>query len=588
MSDNNISQLSLLEANSEYQQLVKMIRKHDDLYYNCNAPAITDFEYDKLRQRLLYLEALYPVLKTPTSPSVTIGSPISKKAKPVTHLIPMLSLENAFNQQDLEKFITKAAKLISVPIETIDYCCEQKIDGLSVSLTYENGLLIQASTRGNGYIGEDVTENAMSVSDIPHKISITEHINVRGEIYMPIRAFNEINEIRRKCNEVEFVNPRNAAAGSLRQLDAKVTATRHLRFFAYYLDGLNLKTQIEILKMLRELGFSVCDFEHCYTIDEFQKYFLKIQNIRSNLEYAIDGVVLKINNLLLQNQLGFAGRNPRHSIAYKFPAEQATTKLIGIEINIGRTGKVTPVAILLPVSISHATITRSTLHNFKEVVTKNLSIGDTVIIERSGDVIPKIVGIQKKATNLSPVRVPDICPVCRSKLVSFDEYVDIFCPNRYACPAQIVNYITYFASKPCFDIKGLSTRQVRELFDMGLIRSAIDLFKLRTDNNIDILIGKKGWGRLSVRNLLNSIDISRNITLHRFINALGIPDIGTGLSKILSDEFKFVELFMHATNEQLKNINGLGNKKIQNIIQFLNDNINTEFVNNLLKHVKIV
>ncbi len=588
MSDDDIKTLSLLEANSEYQKLVQIIRKHDDLYYNYNAPIITDAEYDKLRRRLLYIEELYPVLKTSNSPSVKIGSPISKKAKPVMHLTPMLSLDNAFTVQDLEKFIARVPKLINVPIDALDYCCEQKIDGLSVSLIYDHGSLVQASTRGNGYVGEDVTANAMYVIDIPHDIPLTKHIEVRGEIYMPIKAFNEINKICRDNNEMEFVNPRNAAAGSLRQLDAQVTATRHLCFFAYYLEGLTLNTQIEVLQKLQELGFSVCSFEHCNTLEGFQKYFLKIQNLRQKLEYAIDGVVLKINNLSFQRQLGFAGRNPRHSIAYKFPAEQATTELIDIEVNVGRTGKITPVAILKPANIANSTITRATLHNFNEISNKNLNIGDIVIIERSGDVIPKIIGVQKKAIKPLSIIVPDACPACGSKLTKIDGYTDIFCPNRYGCSAQIVNYITYFASKPCFDIKGLGLKQVKELFDMRLIHSAIDLFDLKNDNNINILPTRKGWGITSVRNLLDAIDSSRNITLHRFINALGIPDIGLGQAKVLANEFNSVDLFMNATSEKLSNISGLGETRIQNITTFINNPINIEFVSNLLKYIKIV
>ncbi len=582
------SRPGLLEANDEYTKLVKLIRKYDYLYYNKDTSEISDAEYDKLRQRLLFLEELYPILRTSNSPSVKIGAPIGSKFNPVEHKTPMLSLENAFSFEDLDKFVTKACKYANIKKEELDYCCEQKIDGLSVSLIYSNGQLIKASTRGNGYIGEDVTKNAMQVVNIPHEISISEDIEVRGEVYMPITTFNELNEERKDNKEQSFVNPRNAAAGSLRQLDEQITAKRNLRFFAYYLSGIEIKTQIEVLTKLEALGFPVCCFEHCNTINEFQNYCLKIQKIRQDLDYAIDGVVLKINNLSLQEQLGFAGRNPRHSVAYKFPAEHVATKLVDIEVNVGRTGKITPVAILEPVQIAGSIVSRATLHNFNEINDKKLSLGDTISLERSGDVIPKIVDVLKKSSEPIIIDSPINCPSCGSILIKPNNYVDIFCPNKYECSAQVLAYITYFASKPCFDIKGLGKKQVKDLYNLGLVRTPIDLFNLKT-SYIDFGLQKKaGWGDLSVQNLLTSIEQSRTITLHKFINALGIPEIGNGLAENLANEFKSIDVFMNASEEQFRKMRGLGISKISNIVQFISNEINVDFVKKLLQHVRIV
>ncbi len=582
------SKLELLRANAEYIKLVKLINKYDDLYYNHDTSAISDAEYDKLRQRLLYLEELYPILRTPNSPSVKVGASISNKFSPVEHKIPMLSLENAFNFKDLEEFIARACKYANITTECLDYCCEQKIDGLSVSLIYEKGSLVRASTRGNGYIGEDVTKNVKQVINIPHEIPIVENVEIRGEIYMPITAFNKLNEERQRKGKQTFVNPRNAAAGSLRQLDERITAKRNLCFFAYYMLGIKLTSQINVLEKLKELKFSVCDFEHCNTIDEFQNYFLKIKKIRNKLDYAIDGVVLKINNLELQNQLGFAGRNPRHSIAYKFPAEQVETKLLNIEVNVGRSGKITPVAILKPVQLCGSTVSRATLHNFKEIKNKSISIGDVILVEKSGDVIPKIIGISRKKSKQTSIIVPTNCPSCASNLVKMDGYIDIFCPNKYGCPAQALAYIIYFASKQCFDINGLGKKQVEELYNFGLVHSPIDLFNLKK-SYIDFgLELKQGWGSLSVQNLLASIEKSRSISFRKFINALGIHEIGCNLSEKIADDFKSIDVLMSTTEERLQCINGLGQSKINNIIQFVSNKINIDFVNKLLHHVNII
>lgn len=585
MSNNKT--LSLLEANTEHQKLVKLLRKYDNLYYNCNSSPIPDAEYDKLRQRLLYLEELFPILQTPNSPSQKVGCPINKLFCPVKHSIPMLSLENAFNFEDLKKFIVRATNFLGVDTEDIDYCCEQKIDGLSLSLMYENGKLIRASTRGDGYVGEDVTQNVMTIIDIPHNVEIKSSIEVRGEVYMPLQIFSELNSSRISHNEKPFTSPRNAAAGSLRQLDSNVTASRHLQFFAYSLIGIKLDTQIDVLNQLRNFGFSVCDFEHCNTIEEFQQYSLKIQSIRQTLNHDIDGTVLKINNLSLQEKLGFVGRNPRHSVAYKFPAEQVFTKLRGIEVNVGRTGKLTPVALLEPVTIMGTTVTRATLHNFSKISDQDLHIGDMILLERSGDVIPKVVEIKHTAKNADKVGIPKICPSCGASLVTLPNYIDIYCPNHYNCPNQSLAYITYFVSKGCFDISGLGNKQIKDLYEVGAIRSPIDLFKLKDSYFKYNLTNRIGWGQTSIMKLLEAIDNRRTISLHRFINALGIPEIGNNFAKNLAESFGSIDKLMQANSEQLQTIKGLGKIKIQNILQFISNPINIKFVNDILQYITV-
>lgn len=620
----SIEELTLLEANNEIKILIKEIKYYDDMYYNHNKSVISDAEYDKLRLRLNEIENKYPILKTSNSPSNKIGSPIkSNKFESVKHDIPMLSLSNTFNKDDVYKFIEKAKKYLKVNDDILlDYCFEQKIDGVSLSILYKNGILYKASTRGDGYVGEDVTQNVLQIHNIPKNIGNIEGIiEVRGEVYMPISVFNQLNEENNEYNKSQIKNntteqllinintnninnkkindskqerfstTRNAASGSLRQLDPSVTASRNLMFFAYYIHSsnntINPRTQIEVLELLKELKFNVCNYEHGNTIEEFIDYCEKIKQIRNTLDYEIDGTVLKINSLEIQNKLGFVGRNPRHSVAYKFPASQAITTINNIEINVGRTGKLTPVAILEPVNIQGSTISKVTLHNFKEINSKKLSIGDEIIIERSGDVIPKIVGIHKKNNN-NIIETPSICPYCGTKLIQIDSSVDIFCPNHYSCPEQAIRYIIYFVSKNCFDIEGLGNKQVKELYNMEFIRTPIDLFTLESNININKLINKEGWGKVSVSNLLSSINKRREISLDRFITSLGINEIGNLIAVDIANYYKNIDNFLNTNKDELHNISKLGEKRINTIIQFIQNDINLNFINEIRKYINII
>ena len=696
-----VEELTLLEANNEIKKLIKDIKYYDDMYYNKNKSVISDEEYDKLRLRLNEIENKYPILKTNNSPSNKVGSPIkSNKFAPVKHDTPMLSLSNTFNKDDVYKFIERTKKYLQVDKDTFTsdfcFCFEQKIDGVSLSIIYKDGKLYKASTRGDGYVGEDVTQNVLQIHSIPKYIgNIKGIIEVRGEVYMPLSVFHKLNNnidkisgnvythrinnmeendnvIKNRCklympistfnkinnnigesignvytlretqveennkllkdrsklymplsmfhklnNNVDkisgnvypstiknnisnnmqnkrqekFSTTRNAASGSLRQLDPSVTASRNLMFFAYYINSNNEtikpKTQIEVLELLKELKFNVCEYEYGNTIEEFMNYCEKIKQIRNTLDYEIDGTVLKINSLEIQNKLGFVGRNPRHSVAYKFPASQAITTINKIEINVGRTGKLTPVAILEPVTIQGSTISKVTLHNFKEINSKKLSIGDEIIIERSGDVIPKIVGINKKSNN-NIIETPSICPYCGTKLVQIDDSVDIFCPNHYSCPEQAIRYIIYFASRNCFDIDGLGNRQVKELYNMGIIRTPIDLFKLESNIDINILMNKEGWGEVSVNNLLVSINKRREIQLNRFITSLGINEIGGIIATDIANYYNNINNFLNTNVEELQNITKLGEKRINTIIQFIKNDINLNFIKELKKYIKIM
>ena len=617
----SIEVLTLLEANVEIKQLIKQIQYYDDMYYNKNKSLISDIEYDKLRSRLKAIEDKYPVLKHNNSPSYQIGAPVkSSRFVKINHNTPMLSLANTFNKDDVYKFIEKAGKYLKTASDIFDYCFEQKIDGVSLSIIYKDGKLFNASTRGDGYIGEDVTQNVLQINNIPKYIgNIDGIVEVRGEVYMTISTFNQlnkqnINDIDNTCTysnkknnintfnildntiivqnkQAKFSTTRNAASGSLRQLDPLVTASRNLKFFAYYINSNNYairpRTQVEVLELLKVLKFDVCNYEHGNTIEQFIEYCNKIQNIRNTLDYEIDGTVLKINSLELQNKLGFVGRNPRHSLAYKFHAMQIVTTIKSIVINVGRTGKLTPVAILEPVNIQGSNVSKVTLHNFKEITNNKLSIGDKIIIEKSGDVIPKMVGISKRNNNNSIV-IPTTCPYCGTKLIHNNDSIDIFCPNHYSCPEQSVRYITYFVSKQCFNIEGLGNKQVKELYDMNIITNPIDLFTLENNLYINKLLNKDGWGTVSINNLLRSINNSRNISFSRFITSLGINDIGGNIASDIAHYYNNINNFLKTNKDELQNINKLGTRRIEIIIQFITNEINLKFIKEILKYINII
>lgn len=574
----------------EIKYLRREISKHDNLYYNSAFPEISDSEYDRLRNRLSELETQFPEIVTKNSPSNRVGAPVGLTLKKIQHRSPMLSLENAFSGEDLENFLHRVSKFLVLQPSDISFCAERKIDGLSASIIYENGSLKYAATRGDGYIGEDITQNLKTINDIPHQIRMDGEIEIRGEIYMPIATFEDLNKRREEADERLFSNPRNAAAGSIRQLDPDITASRNLKFFAYYINSFDRNfestTQYEMLDLLMNLGFKVSDYELCHE-GNMMDFCDRTLNSRWLLEYEIDGVVFKVNDIDYQRRLGFVGRHPRHSIAFKFPAEEAKTKILDISVNVGRSGKVTPVAILEPVLLSGAIISRATLHNFEEIKRKGIAIGDMVTILRSGDVIPKIIstGASERHPDSRVFDVPDCCPACGCKLIKRTGRIDLFCSNRYRCPSQIIKYISYFVSKNCFDIVGLGEKQIEEFYTEGRIKSAVDIFKLAS--MMGDLSQKPGWSEVSVRKLFESIDKSRIVSLPKFIASLGIPGIGEIVAQILSNEFGDIENLSRASIERLSEINGLGEITALEIFDFFRDELNKKFIDELLEFVHI-
>ncbi|MBQ8650970.1 MAG: NAD-dependent DNA ligase LigA [Alphaproteobacteria bacterium] len=573
--------LTLLEAKKEWDNLRRKIEYHDDLYYNQNRTEISDAAYDKLRVRILELEKAFPELQV-NSPTKKVGAKPKSNLKKIQHRLPMLSLDNAFSISDMQDFLDRCKRFLNDNTMNFELCAEQKIDGLSASIVYENGKLKYAATRGDGHTGEDVTNNILTIKDIPHEISEHGIIEVRGEVYMLRSVFNKLNE----SDDIIFANPRNAAAGSLKQLDSKITASRELSFFAYYIDRLDLKTQSEVMQTLNKLGFKTSEYGLCSSVDDIETYYKKTLEHRHNLDYEIDGTVFKINSIELQNRLGYIGRSPRHSIAFKFPPEEAETEILDIEINVGRTGKITPVAILKPVRLAGVIVSRATLHNFDEIKRKSISIGDTILIQRSGDVIPKITEVVRKSSN-DVFKEPEFCPACGSNLLKHPDLVDLYCINRNGCKAQIIRYLSYFVSKGCFDISGLSEKQIVEFVEEGRVSNAVDIFKLKEKELTSPLALKDGWGALSAKNLYEAIENARNISLPKFIASLGIPGIGEVTSQMLANKFESIESLQSATKLDFLKIDGLGELLAEEISCYFQNDENRIFIQELQKQVSI-
>lgn len=587
----SLDNLTREKVQDELEFLKKELKRHDDLYYNLSNPEITDVEYDELRKRLNELENHFPALKSSDSPSQKVGATVGNLFSKITHKTPMLSLDNAFSKDDMLSFVERVRRFLKLSdTDGIEFCAEQKIDGLSASILYQNGKLLYGATRGDGYIGEDITKNLKTIDNIPHNIEYLGELEVRGEVYMPIDSFNKLNEFRELNAEQTFANPRNAASGSLRQLDPEVTRERNLKFFAYYIrstdSNLKFNTQTEVMEYLQKLGFSTARYELCRTTDEIMTYYDEIYSTRGKLNYDIDGTVFKVNSLELQERLGFVGRSPRHSLAFKFPPEIAETKILDILINVGRTGKITPVAVLEPTNLMGATISKATLHNFEETKRKSIAIGDSVKILRSGDVIPKILAVTQKSSN-QVFEPPLKCPSCGAALVQYPQLVDLYCPNRYSCPEQVVNYISYFVSKSCFNIVGFGQKQILEFYNEGRIKSAIDIFKLEDYDKHFPLSQKPGWGKTSAAKLYNAINASKTISLPRFIASLGIPGVGEVISEMLTSKFESLDNLITASKADLVDIEGLGELIASEIYSFFRNQVNIDFVHELVKCVTI-
>lgn len=547
-----VSDLTFTEAKKEHKALTQNIQEHDKAYYQEDQPLISDADYDFLRNRLLELEAKFPKLVNPDSPTQKVGAAPASKFKKITHSIPMLSLGNAFSREDVEDFIGRMHRFLGHGRgETIDIIAEPKIDGLSCSIRYENGLLVKAATRGDGMTGEDVTENVKTIQSIPQKLSgnYPEILEVRGEIYMDKRDFSELNQKQESLGKARFANPRNAAAGSLRQLNAKITAERKLKFFGYAWGEASQplgQTQTEARTNLKQLGFTLNEPSAlCHSVDDIMRHYHHIETIRSGLDFDIDGVVYKANDLALQERLGFVARAPRWATAHKFPAEKAKTHLKKITIQVGRTGALTPVAELEPVTVGGVVVSRATLHNKDEIDRKDIREGDLVILQRAGDVIPQIIDVDldQRPKAAAKYLFPTECPECGSAAKQEQGEVVVRCTGGLICPAQIVERLKHFVSKAAFDIDGLGKKNIEYFHSTGEIKTPADIFTLekRDQTSPRPLRGREGWGVKSAQQLFASIQAKRTISLERYIYALGIPQIGQTTAKLLAKEYKSLD-----------------------------------------------
>ncbi len=563
------------------------INYHNYRYYVLDQPEISDAEYDLLMQELIDLEEKYPRFITPDSPTQRVGAPPLEKFETVTHSIPMLSLENAFNEQEAREFDERVKRFLKTE-KSIEYVVEPKVDGVAVELVYEDGKFTVGSTRGDGYIGEDVTQNLKTVRSIPLTLlqrvaPAPSRLEVRGEVYIGIKAFKELNEKRMKDGLSLFANPRNAAAGSLRQLDSKITAERPLDIFCYGVGlavGRTFKTHFEILDTLAKWGFKVNPhIRRCAGIDEAIEHYNRIEEIHHDLPYEMDGTVIKVNSLSLQDRLGAKTKSPRWALAYKFKAVQATTRIIDIKVQVGRTGALTPVAVMEPVVVGGVEVSRATLHNPDEIKKKDVRIGDTVLVQRAGDVIPEVVMPipSKRRGGERLFKMPKNCPVCNTPVERPQDEVIPRCPNP-RCPAKMKESIIHFASKGAMDIDGMGEKLVNQLVDKRLVKDASDLYYLTLDQlaNLDRMAEK------SAQNIIGAIEGSKKTTLTRFLYALGIRHVGEHIAQVLADNFRGLNGIKEAKEEELTNIEEIGPEMATSIVSFFRDENNLRIIKRIL------
>jgi DNA ligase (NAD+) len=570
------------------EKLRAEIREHNYKYYVLNSPTISDAKYDKLFRELQDLEAKYPELITPDSPTQRVGAEPLKAFKQVKHEVPMLSLQNAFKEQELQAFGKRIKDKLKIT-KSIEFVCEPKFDGVSVSLLYENGVLVRGATRGDGNVGEDVTQNVRTIAAIPLKLRSHDYphiLEVRGEAYIPKKDFEKYNKLALEAKEKVFVNPRNAAAGSLRQLDPNITAKRPLQIYCYTIVRIDERKmpnqQSEILKLLKKWGFRVnSEIKIVSGIEGCLNYYQKMQRKRNDLSYEIDGVVYKVNDLNFQTKLGIVSRAPRWAIAHKFPAQEELTKVIDVEFQVGRTGALTPVARLKPVFVGGATISNATLHNIDEIKRKDIRIGDTVVVRRAGDVIPEVAAVvmEQRPKHTKPVKLPSHCPVCKSEVVKAEGEVVARCSGGLFCKAQRKETIKHFASKTALDIEGLGDKIVEQLVDEGLVDHVTDLYTL----TVDKIANLERMGEKSAQNLINAIEKSKKTTLTKFLYALGIREVGITTARSLASYFSDLDDLMRANEEALQNIPDIGPVAALHIATFFRQKHNLELIAKLRK-----
>ena len=564
------------------KQLREEIETHNYRYYVLDAPTIPDAEFDKLFRELQQLEAEHPELASPDSPTQRVGAPPLSAFSQVTHRVPMLSLNNAFADEEVQAFDRRVRE--GLGRDLIDYAVEPKFDGLAISLVYENGLLVMAATRGDGYSGEDVTANVKTIHAVPLKLHVQQPprlLEVRGEVLMLKRDFERLNEAQRAKGEKEFANPRNAAAGSLRQLDSKISAARKLTFFAYALgavEGVALpRLHSQVMQWLTELHFPVCHERSVVQgVEGLLGYYRELGAQREALPFEIDGVVYKVNDLAAQDELGFVSRAPRFAVAHKFPAQEMMTEVLDIDVQVGRTGAITPVARLKPVFVGGVTVTNATLHNEDEVRRKDVQIGDFVIVRRAGDVIPEVVSVirDKRPAHARPFRMPSHCPVCGSHIVKLPDEAVARCSGGLFCPAQRKQALLHFASRRALDIEGLGDKLVEQLVDNQLVSTPADIYRL----DLPTLANLERMAEKSASNILAAIEHSKHTSLARFIYALGIRNVGEATAKDLARHFGNLEALLEADAEQLLAVPDVGPIVAQSISDFFSEPHNREVI----------
>ena len=609
-----VDKLTEPQAKAELKRLAAAIGEHDKRYYQEDAPTVSDADYDALRRRNEEIEARFPDLVRADSPSRRVGAqPASKFAK-VRHAVPMLSLGNAFSDDEVREFAERVRRFLRLPEdEKVAFTAEPKIDGLSCTLRYEGGRLLRAATRGDGAEGEDVTPNVRTLSDIPHELrgkGVPAVCEVRGEVYMTKSAFLALNERQKAAGRQVFANPRNSAAGSLRQLDPSITASRPLGFFAYSwgeISEMPAPTQSGMVKWFAARGFTTNPLmQVCDSVEAMLAFHHEIESRRGALDYDIDGVVYKVDRLDWQQRLGFVSRNPRWAIAHKFPAEKATTVVKAIEIQVGRTGALTPVAKLEPVTVGGVVVQNATLHNADEIERLDVRIGDTVTIQRAGDVIPQVLGVvaEKRPKNSKPYKFPKHCPcslhteVVRDTTATGEEGVVARCTGEFACPYQKIEHLRHFVSRRAFDIEGLGEKQIALFFEEGWVKEPADIFTLEARNAKIKLEEVEGFGELSVRNLFNAIAARCEISLERFIYALGMRHVGETTARALARGYGSWKAFHDAaltvatgdveTRAEMDNLDQIGDTVIDSLAAYFGEAHNRGIVERLTGQVKIL
>lgn len=602
-----VGALTREEAGAELAFLARRLQELDEAYHTADAPLVSDAEYDTLRRRNEAIEARFPDLIQKNSPSFRVGGKLAAGFKKVKHSIPMLSLSNVFSKEEVIDFVDRIKRFLGLPAEAqIEFVAEPKIDGLSFSAVYKNGVFVQGATRGDGSVGEDITENLKTISQLPKRLQkdgdlfapMPSFLDVRGEVYMSKADFLVLNEQQKESHKKEFANPRNAAAGSLRQLDASITAERRLSLFAYAvgrMSGASFQTHWEFLQALKKWGFPVNPLiRKCQNVDEMLSFFEELTEKRASLPYDIDGIVYKVNDFALQERLGFITRSPRWATAHKFPAEKAITRLNKIRVQVGRTGALTPVADVEPVNVGGVIVRHATLHNADEIERKDIREGDTVVIQRAGDVIPQIVSVDlsKRSLDSQPFIFPSRCPVCGAHVERTEEDAITYCTAGLSCPAQVVEGLKHFVSKNALDIDGLGDKNIEQFFEWGWVKNPVDLFYLEEKYG-PLLRQENGWGNKSADNLFEAINhVRQGVDLDRFIFALGIREVGEMTARLLARQFGSWDALMKAmqaeeATELLMHIEGVGPVMAMHIVDFFKEPDNVVLLHQLTTLIPI-